>query len=125
MPVESFENRNPASADDSWHRVQARLLSEIGEISYRAWLKPMSFAMIDGDELHAALPTPFLRDYVRGLFGDRITQACQAEFPGVRRVRLISVEGRRDANGQEPSPNPVAPADVRRSEEHTSELQSH
>ena len=113
MPVESFENRNPASADDSWHRVQARLLSEIGEISYRAWLKPMSFAMIDGDELHAALPTPFLRDYVRGLFGDRITQACQAEFPGVRRVRLISVEGRRDANGQEPSPNPVAPADVR------------
>jgi hypothetical protein len=55
-----------------WARIQARLQAEVGEVEYRTWLRTMTLAGLDGDELTHHLPTRFLRDWVRKHYGDRV-----------------------------------------------------
>ncbi|MGH3629846.1 MAG: DnaA N-terminal domain-containing protein, partial [Sciscionella sp.] len=52
-----------------WARIRARLQTEVGEIEYRTWLRHMTFAGMDGDEVTVHLPTRFLRDWVREHYG--------------------------------------------------------
>jgi len=71
-----------------WDRVRGRLRSEIGEIEYRTLLRQMTLAGFDGDEVTVNLPTKFLRDWVRGHYGDRLNALWQAENGRVRRVDI-------------------------------------
>ncbi len=71
-----------------WDRVRKRLLAEVGEVEYRTWLRQMSLAGIDGEEVTVRLPTRFLRDWVRSHYGDRLSLIWQSENPGVRRVDI-------------------------------------
>ena len=71
-----------------WARVRGRLQQEVGEVEYRTWLRQMTLVGIDGDEIAVHLPTRFLRDWVRGHYGDRIGALWQAENPAVRRVDI-------------------------------------
>ncbi len=69
-----------------WTRVRKRLLTEVGEVEYRTWLRQMSLAGIDGEEVTVWLPTRFLRDWVRSHYGDRLSLIWRSENPRVRRV---------------------------------------
>ena len=71
-----------------WTRVRVRLQNEVGEVEYRSWLRQTSLAGLDGDEVTLFLPTRFLRDWVRGHYGDRLTALWRAENPHVRRVDI-------------------------------------
>ena len=71
-----------------WARVRGRLQSEIGEIEYRTLLRQMTLAGFDGDEITVHLPTKFLRDWVRGHYGDRLNALWHAENDRVRRVDI-------------------------------------
>ena len=71
-----------------WARVRARLQSEVGEVEYRTWLRQMTLGAIDGDEITVHLPTRFLRDWVRGHYGDRLNALWQAENQNIRRVDI-------------------------------------
>jgi chromosomal replication initiator protein len=71
-----------------WARVRGRLQSEVGEVEYRTWLRQMSLAGLDGDEVTVLLPSRFLRDWVRAHYGDRLNALWQAESPSVRRVDI-------------------------------------
>ena len=44
-----------------WARIRGRLQSEVGDVEYRNWLRQMTLAGIDGDEITVLLPTRFLR----------------------------------------------------------------
>ncbi len=85
----------------SWARIRARLLQDVGEVEYRTWLRHMALVGIDGDEVTVSLPTRFLRDWVRSHYADRLDGLWQAENAGVRRVDL------RIGGGVEP-PDPPA-----------------
>ncbi len=76
----------PQALAGQWTRVRKRLLTEVGEVEYRTWLRQMSLAGIDGEEVTVWLPTRFLRDWVRSHYGDRLSLIWQAENPRVRRV---------------------------------------
>ena len=76
-----------------WARIRGRLQQEVGDVVYRTWLKNMTLAGLDGDEVTVALPSPFLRDWVRGQYGDRLDTLWRNENPAVRRVELISARG--------------------------------
>ena len=76
-----------------WARIRGRLQGEVGELEYRNWLRQMSFAGIDGDEITVLLPTRFLCDWVRSRYGDRLNSLWHAENPAIRRVD-IRVGGR-------------------------------
>ena len=78
---------NPALAA-SWARVRERLKHEVGEADYHNWLRQMTLAGLDGDELTIHLPSRFLRDWVRNRYGDRLSGLWQAEDPAIRHVEL-------------------------------------
>ena len=63
-----------------WARVCGRLHSEVGELEYRNWLRQMTFAGIDGDEITVLLPTRFLCDWVRSRYGDRLSWLVFAKY---------------------------------------------
>src|ERR1700733_2958591 len=71
-----------------WARVRGRLQQEFGEVEYRTWLRQMALVGLDGDEITVHLPTRFLRDWVRGRYGDRITALWREENPAVRSVDI-------------------------------------
>ena len=52
-----------------WARVRSRLQREVGDVEYRTWLRQMSLAGIDGDEVTVHLPTRFLRDWYAIVMG--------------------------------------------------------
>src|ERR1700734_46455 len=100
-----------------WARVRGRLQSEVGDVEYRNWLRQMTLAGIDGDEITVLLPTRFLADWVRSRYGDRLNALWQSENPGIRRIE-IRVGG--SASGLAESlaaPSDQAPVVTNRSEE--------
>jgi chromosomal replication initiator protein len=71
-----------------WTRIRGRLQVEVGEVEYRTWLRQMSLAGLDGDEIAVTLPTRFLRDWVSNRYGDRLRAMWQSENPTIRRVDI-------------------------------------
>ena len=71
-----------------WARIRGRLQNEVGDTEYRSWLRQMSLAGLDGDEITVTLPTRFMRDWVRTHYRDRLTALWQMENPDVRRVEI-------------------------------------
>src|SRR3954466_3579106 len=71
-----------------WARIRGRLQAEVGEVEYRTWLRQMTLAGMDGDEINVTLPTRFLRDWVSTRLGDRLTPLWKAENSSIRRVDI-------------------------------------
>jgi chromosomal replication initiator protein len=71
-----------------WARIRGRLQSDVGDVEYRTWLRQMTLAGLDGDEITVNLPTRFLRDWVRSHYGDRLNTLWQQENRQVRRVDI-------------------------------------
>ena len=76
----------PAQLATQWARIRARLQQEVGDVEYRTWLRQMTLAGVDGDEIALHLPTRFLRDWVREHYADRLTSLWLAENPVIRSV---------------------------------------
>ncbi len=92
--------------DAAWERVRTRLQADVGEVEYRTWLRQMTLAGVDGDEVTVQLPTRFLRDWVRGHYVDKLSSLWQQEDGRVRRVDV------RVSPAHAPSIGGVAPASV-------------
>jgi chromosomal replication initiator protein len=71
-----------------WARIRGRLQQEVGEVVYRTWLRNMTLAGVDGDEVTILLPSTFQRDWVRMHHADRLNALWQAEGIGIRRVEF-------------------------------------
>lgn len=76
----------PGEITRGWARVAAALPARVGEREFETWLRALAPGACDGDELTLTLPSPFLRDWVRGHHGDLIESLVRAEMPGVARV---------------------------------------
>jgi chromosomal replication initiator protein len=96
-----------AQLAEVWARIRGRLKDEVGEVEYRSWLRQMTLAGIQGEEAVILLPTRFLRDWVRGHYGDRLRALWQAEIPAIRRIEFRVTQ---EARGAEPRPADAAPA---------------
>jgi chromosomal replication initiator protein len=92
----------PASGQlaEVWARIRGRLREEVGEVEYRSWLRQMTLASLQGEEVVVLLPTRFLRDWVRGHYGDRLQALWHAEMPAVRRVEFRVVPETRPAEAR-------------------------
>ena len=73
---------------EQWARVRGRLQADVGDIEYRSWLRQMTLAGVDGDEVTVHLPTRFLRDWVRTHYLERINKLWQLEDPRIKRVEF-------------------------------------
>ena len=88
-------DRTPSPAEvstlqltEQWARVRGRLQQEVGDVEYRTWLRQMTLAAVDGDEVTVYLPTRFLRDWVRSQYGDKLDTLWRHENSAIRRVDL-------------------------------------
>ena len=86
---EEPERGIPEQLATIWARIRGRLLSEVGEVEYRTWLKHMTLVAIDDDEVTIALPSRFMRDWVRGHYAERVMLHWQAEMRAIRRAEFI------------------------------------
>ncbi|MBT5048137.1 MAG: chromosomal replication initiator protein DnaA [Rhodospirillaceae bacterium] len=55
-----------------WARVRGLMRSEVGDASYRSWLKPLTLTEVTDGEVRIAVPTRFMRDWVLSHYGDRL-----------------------------------------------------
>jgi chromosomal replication initiator protein len=112
-----------------WARVRGRLQSEVGDVEYRNWLRQMTLAGVDGDEITVLLPTRFLCDWVRCRYGDRLNALWHAENPAVRRVDIrvggaaSPTVGLAESLAAVPEPPPVVPKRLEERMDQRSELQ--
>ncbi len=66
-----------------WARVRGLMRSEVGDASYRSWLKPLTLVEVKEGEARVAVPTRFMRDWVVSHYGDRLRALWQAENPKI------------------------------------------
>ena len=89
MPrTEAGEAVESTHAQSKWVRILERLHAEVGDVEYRNWLRQMTLAGVDGDEVTVHIPTRFLRDWVSDRYGARLNALWQSEDPSIRRVEL-------------------------------------
>jgi chromosomal replication initiator protein len=91
-----------------WARIRNRLREEVGESEYKSWLRQMTLAGVEGDEVVIVLPSRFLRDWVNSHYGDRLRALWQAESSAVRRIEIRVSQG----GGAAASDAPAAPDDT-------------
>ena len=62
-----------------WARVRGLLRSEVGDASYRSWLKPLTLVSVIEGTAKIAVPTRFMRDWVVSHYGDRLRELWVGE----------------------------------------------
>jgi len=96
-----------------WARVRGRLRSEFGDAAYRNWLKKLTLVGLRGAEIHLAVPTRFVRDWIGSNYADRLQALWAAENPAIRAVEVV-VDSGANADGdvrpaeKEPAPGATA-----------------
>ncbi len=72
-----------------WARIRGRLRSEVGDASYRSWLKPLTLISAEGGIARIAVPTLFMRDWVLSHYGDRLRELWLEEDSSVETVDIF------------------------------------
>jgi chromosomal replication initiator protein len=75
--------------DAQWARVRGKLKAEFGEATFKSWLKPLTLVAMDRGEIRIAVPTRFMRDWVRSHYADRIRMLWAAENRNVRSIEIV------------------------------------
>ncbi len=80
----------------AWARVRANLRESAGARLFEQWLKPMELIEDDAhdsgtDTIRLALPSPFMTNWVRNHYADRLALEFRALLP---RVSTVSIETR-------------------------------
>jgi chromosomal replication initiator protein len=73
----------------AWARVRANLRESAGARLFDQWLKPMEL-VDDGeaDAIRLALPSPFMTNWVRNHYAERLVHEFRAQLPHVRSVTI-------------------------------------
>ncbi|MDE0333713.1 MAG: chromosomal replication initiator protein DnaA, partial [Defluviicoccus sp.] len=64
------------------------LRAEVGDSSYRSWLKPLTLLGVDGNAVRIATPTRFMRDYVNENFAKRILELWTDENGTIEKLDI-------------------------------------
>ncbi len=105
--AEPHRNTETEQLAAQWARIRGRLQHEVGEVVYRTWLRNMTLAGVDGDEVTIVLSSTFQRDWVRMHYADRLNALWQAEGTGIRRVEFQACKpGTVIVPEPEPKPQP-------------------
>ncbi|MDD3445275.1 MAG: chromosomal replication initiator protein DnaA [Zavarzinia sp.] len=80
---------NNQQYETAWTAVKKRLRLELGDNTFQSWIRPLSLVEPRlPDTVVLAVPTTFMRDYVRSHFADRLTALWRTEAPDVAMVEF-------------------------------------
>ncbi|MBB42656.1 MAG: chromosomal replication initiator protein DnaA [Rhodospirillaceae bacterium] len=82
------QNVDPA-VTQRWAKVRGMLRSEVGDASYRSWLKPLTLVSVENGKVRISVPTQFMRDWVISHYGDRLRELWVNENPDVDMVDVF------------------------------------
>ncbi len=74
---------------EQWARVRGRLRTEVGEAAFRSWLKPLTLVNSKSGVVRMAVPTRFMRDWVRSNYAERLSALWGEERDGLRKIEII------------------------------------
>lgn len=92
--LDAVATSETALLEGIWHRVRDQLKTEVGEVEYRTWLGQIILGPLEEDEIVLYLPSRFLRDWVRGQYGERLQSLWRRESDVVQRVELQVRKGK-------------------------------
>jgi chromosomal replication initiator protein len=72
-----------------WNRVQDRLREDLGETTFRSWLKPLRFLELQENIVHLAAPTRFMREWVASHYADELKRLWREEFPALEDIEIV------------------------------------
>lgn len=72
-----------------WSRVQDRLREDLGETTFRSWLKPLRFLELKDNIVHLAVPTRFMREWVASHYVDELKRLWREEFPALEDIEIV------------------------------------
>jgi len=72
-----------------WARVRGVLRAEVGESAYKSWLKPMTLLEVTSGIVTISVPTRFMRDWVVGHYGDRISELWVEEDNSISSIHIV------------------------------------
>ena len=81
--------QHDSSVSEQWARVRGRLRAEVGEAAFRSWLKPLTLAGSKEGVVRMAVPTRFMRDWVRSNYAERIFALWGEEDDIVRKIEIV------------------------------------
>lgn len=92
--VETADGGESASSFDlRFAQVKALLQKEFGETAFRSWIAPIDAVSCASGTLTLAVPTRFIRDWVKSHYADRIRSLWTQHFGAVARVE-ITISGK-------------------------------
>lgn len=72
-----------------WQKIQSALALEIDENNFRSWILPITPQSFTAGTLTLAVPTRFLRDWVKTHYADTIARLWKGLFGSLLRVELV------------------------------------
>jgi chromosomal replication initiator protein len=72
-----------------WTRIRGTLRSEVGDVAYKSWLKPLTLVEVANGRVRISVPTRFMRDWVVDHYGQRLRALWLEEDSGIREVEIF------------------------------------
>ena len=69
--------------------IKTLLQKEFGETVFPSWISPITLHAAGGGTLELAVPTRFMRDWVKAHYADRIRSLWSQNYGGIGRVDII------------------------------------
>lgn len=74
---------------ENWDRVKASMRREVGESTYRSWVKPIEYADNNGRRVRLSVPSRFVRDWVQANYLDALRRLWTTVDESVAEVEVI------------------------------------
>jgi chromosomal replication initiator protein len=74
---------------DVWERVRGRLRANLGEATFKSWLKPLDFAGVRNGQVMLSVPTRFMREWVLNHYADDLYTTWKKEYPSILAIDLF------------------------------------
>ena len=95
VTVESaVENDSASGSDLRFSQIKTLLQKEFGDTAFRSWIAPIDAVSCAAGTLNLAVPTRFIRDWVKSHYADRIRSLWTQHFGAIARVE-ISISGKK------------------------------
>lgn len=98
--------------DAAWRRVQAHLRQELGETTWRSWLKPLDMLGCVEGVVQLSVPTRFIREWVLSHYMEELLKCWRVEDSAVAAVEIFV---RRPQAGPAPEAKSRNSADTKQS----------
>jgi len=85
-------NITDSSLHTKWLETKNILVRELGETTFKNWIAPISAQSLNAGILELAVPTRFIRDWIKTHYIDKIRSVWARKFGNLKRINIIIIE---------------------------------